>query len=445
MGVIICILSVLVIGLGILCYRLSHAKAEEDKQVAYENEQNLILLEKLRQQIETQRAEEAELAQNIASHRRQSADLVQAIMDQRQLQAELAQSITERKQQEAGLSAQIDERHRTLNALAAQEKELLRQLEEHNGRQLVLETKIEEKNKSLSELDVRDNELVAKIEEHKTQDRELGARIGEENKTLSALTERKKQLNSAIDEMQDQKNILDQNILNSQEISRNAFENYHKQLEQSYQAADEEYKNEVQKYRDEMEKEKSKIAEEIETIKGELNKIKETRAAILEAQRREELLKQEKDTFRVVLTEEEVDTIAELNKIKAKLPEPRILSMLIWQSFYQKKLKALTTKILGNKTVCGIYKITNLKNDMCYIGQAKTMDTRWSEHMKCGLGIDAPVGNKLYQAMREIGPENFTFELLEECPAARLNEREKFYIDYYQSYAYGYNSNRGIG
>ena len=80
---------------------------------------------------------------------------------------------------------------------------------------------------------------------------------------------------------------------------------------------------------------------------------------------------------------------------------------------------------------------------MCYIGQAKDIDDRWKEHMKCGLGIDTPVGNKLYQAMKEIGPENFTFELLEACPIEQLDEKEKFYIELYQAKDYGYNSTQG--
>lgn len=63
--------------------------------------------------------------------------------------------------------------------------------------------------------------------------------------------------------------------------------------------------------------------------------------------------------------------------------------------------------------------------------------------MKRGLGIDTPVGAKLYQAMKAEGVHNFTFELLETCPAAQLNEKEKFYIDLYQSKDFGYNSTIG--
>ena len=79
---------------------------------------------------------------------------------------------------------------------------------------------------------------------------------------------------------------------------------------------------------------------------------------------------------------------------------------------------------------------------MCYIGQAKNIRERFREHLKCGLGIDTPAASKLYQAMLQEGIDNFTFELLEECAAANLNEKESFYIDLYNSYDYGYNSNR---
>ena len=97
--------------------------------------------------------------------------------------------------------------------------------------------------------------------------------------------------------------------------------------------------------------------------------------------------------------------------------------------------------MLGPKDICGIYKITNKNNQMCYIGQAKNIRERFREHMKCGLGIDTPVANKLYQAMLKEGIDNFTFELLEACSTTYLNEKEAFYIDLYNSYDYGYNSN----
>jgi hypothetical protein len=45
--------------------------------------------------------------------------------------------------------------------------------------------------------------------------------------------------------------------------------------------------------------------------------------------------------------------------------------------------------------------------------------------------------------MQTDGVENFSFELLEECNPEELNEREKFYIEFYNSVNYGYNVTKG--
>lgn len=118
--------------------------------------------------------------------------------------------------------------------------------------------------------------------------------------------------------------------------------------------------------------------------------------------------------------------------------------MLIWQNYVQPIAKKKLPLILGSENICGIYKITNIKNQMCYIGQAKDMRKRLNEHLKKGLGIDTPQGNKLYQAMLEDGIDSFTFELLEECSEEELNSKERYYIELYNSIDYGYNSQSGV-
>lgn len=63
----------------------------------------------------------------------------------------------------------------------------------------------------------------------------------------------------------------------------------------------------------------------------------------------------------------------------------------------------LCNNVVGLKEVCGIYKITNQKTNQCYIGQSVDISKRWKDHVKCGLGIDTPTNNKLYQSMNEFG------------------------------------------
>ena len=117
--------------------------------------------------------------------------------------------------------------------------------------------------------------------------------------------------------------------------------------------------------------------------------------------------------------------------------------MLIWQYYYQPIAKKQFPIILHGSDVGGIYKITNIQTEQAYIGQSVDIYKRWMEHCKAGLGIDTPVGNKLYQAMLSDGLYNFTFELLCQCSNLELNEKEKYFIELYQANLYGYNGTKG--
>jgi hypothetical protein len=132
-----------------------------------------------------------------------------------------------------------------------------------------------------------------------------------------------------------------------------------------------------------------------------------------------------------------------LENLKASFHKPVVLSKLIWTQYFQKQMTELCDRVLGKKTICGIYKITNLLTEQCYIGQSVNISDRWKQHCKCGLGIEASATNKLYNSMQRDKIWNFTFELLEECPKELLNEKEHFWINMYQSDMFGYNSTKG--
>lgn len=182
---------------------------------------------------------------------------------------------------------------------------------------------------------------------------------------------------------------------------------------------------------------------EIEEQKEELNKLREARKATIAAQLKEEEIKKQKDFYCLPIAANDKKDIQILEDVKHRLTNPRILSMLIWSTYFQKKMTTLCNNILGTSVVTGIYKITNQENDKCYIGQSVDVAKRWKDHAKCGLDIDTPVGNKLYQDMKDFGIWNFSWELLEECPREQLNDKERYFIDLYQSKDYGYNTTKG--
>lgn len=129
--------------------------------------------------------------------------------------------------------------------------------------------------------------------------------------------------------------------------------------------------------------------------------------------------------------------------LENQLSRPDTINKLIWKLFYEKPYTSLVGRVLGEKQHTGVYKITEVKSGKTYVGQAVDVAERWRQHIKRGLGAEPITQNKLYPAMHELGPENFTFELIEDCPREKLNERERYWIDFYGGKEFGYNVTGG--
>ena len=243
-------------------------------------------------------------------------------------------------------------------------------------------------------------------------------------------------LNNSIQEKNEELNRLHQQSINSLEVekqlSEQAFDNYFKTLDQQYDKTDKEYAAKVQS-----------CEKELSLVQADLDKMREMRAAAQQALLKEQEIKENKDNYRLIPTDADLADIKTLERVKRQLNKPRILSMLIWQTYWQPIAKRQFPIIIKAKTATGIYKITNIITEQCYIGQAIDIYKRWSQHAKCGLGIDTPPGNKLYKAIQEYGLENFTFEVLTECNSTELDEKEKYFISLYQADIFGYNGTKG--
>ena len=90
---------------------------------------------------------------------------------------------------------------------------------------------------------------------------------------------------------------------------------------------------------------------------------------------------------------------------------------------------------------CGIYKITNKINNHAYIGQSIDIHRRWRAHRNYHL--NEVEHRPLYKAFEKYGLDNFDFEIIEECEVQNLNEREQFWISYYDTFLNGYNLTEG--
>lgn len=96
-------------------------------------------------------------------------------------------------------------------------------------------------------------------------------------------------------------------------------------------------------------------------------------------------------------------------------------------------------------TIVGIYKITNLINGKIYVGQSIDITDRWKQHIyKAFNHNERAFDSPIHQAFRKYGKDNFRFEVLEECSANELDNRERYWIKKLNSLSpNGYNISPG--
>lgn len=307
-------------------------------------------------------------------------------------------------------------------------------------------------------------------EKKDAQTKEINDQVEAEKERLYEMLKRK-QLQVAAQEQQldqsfiEKKNIYEKNYM---ELEK-SYENRQKQLNEAEEqnkkdfiarysseikTLEKEHNNEISKKKAEYEKERAEMDNDFLAYSAEINMKKEAltkeianfeqnQKAIIERFKHDEEIRQKADFYRMILSENEIFDIKKIRSIAEDLHNPIILYKLIWENFYKNKFSELAGRVAGDKK-CGIYKITNIKNQKSYIGQTRqSFKERWRTHVKRGLKAEPTTNNKLYSSMWKDGVENFTFEIICQCSPEELNEQEKSYIAFYNALEWGYNSTGG--
>lgn len=280
--------------------------------------------------------------------------------------------------------------------------------------------------------------------------KELIAEQNELKNTLMLLESEKKVLINQKDSLN--KEILSYSdlLIKEKEKLKEYKESLQEQLDLSAEKMSQNYFNAEQEYKDEYEETlKNYVLDFQEKIHLKTLELKETEArledlrrkttAAIEAYKREQEKKEKQNFYRIKLSEADVIEIEKLREVAKILRDSEPLNKVIWKVYYENPFSDLCGRVVGKKARTGIYKITNIENNMCYIGQAKDIASRWNQHCKRGVGADTPTKNKIYPAMLEYGIENFTFEVIEDCELEKLGEREKFWQEYFKAKEYGYS------
>ena len=220
---------------------------------------------------------------------------------------------------------------------------------------------------------------------------------------------------------------------------QNTYDILVKQAEQNYAAELEELKRKNQEEIDEANL-MTQVA--INKVNGQIDDCQKLYASLVASY---QVANEESDARRHVqislTTREDIDFM--LNYVSPRLKNPTIISKLIWSEYFQKPTNDMLDYVLPSRDCAGIYKITNDETKEAYIGRSVSVRKRLTDHIKSSLGIDTIADQHVHQVMREKGIWNFTFELIEECAREKLNEREKYYIEFFHTDQYGYNQKAG--
>ena len=275
---------------------------------------------------------------------------------------------------------------------------------------------------------------------------------------LNALEIQKTCLNVDISNLcsqrEDISNSLEQSKLDAEKAAKTFFDQQMALVEEQFDRAVEEAASKCQQdisdydevYRESLksavagfQQQISVMGENAHKLSIELEALQKAVNTATEAAKREEEMRQQQNFYKLIIPESDMLEIAQLRSVAPYLRDKEALNKVIWKVYYEKPYTDMIGRVLGSGVKTGIYKITNIENKMCYVGQAVNAADRWKQHIKRGLGAETPTRNKLYPAMMEFGVENFTFELLEECPKDKLDQQEDYWQDFFHAKDFGYS------
>ena len=278
----------------------------------------------------------------------------------------------------------------------------------------------------------------------KLQNEELHTELVALEKQHAALTARRQEIQDSIALLEKQAEESSNAIYKkswelANEKMSNASEAMSKQYEQAKQTAENDYLETLKDCANSFTSQINDKKNELKKVQDELTDLVQKLNSAVEANKRAEEIKQKQDFYRLQLTAIDLDEIKRLREVEPYLREKEPLNKVIWKVYYEKPYTDLIGRVVGTGIHTGIYKITNIENQMCYVGQPVNIADRWKQHIKRGIGAEAPTRNKLYPAMLEVGVENFTFEIVEECDKSKLNEREDYWQEFFHAKDFGYS------
>lgn len=293
------------------------------------------------------------------------------------------------------------------------------------------------------------SEMISKnISSLQSREQEVRQQIEEKMKHMEQLNKQLSATNILLNEQRSRAQTYEQNLRLSAEQNAQKYEKDLRSLAENKIAIENEENQRKAKIAHEevvktLNQQADIMRKQVQELQNQINEYTAKQTAINEAIMRQRAIEEKQDFYRVCLAPETANDVEILNQARRNLKKPEIIDKIIYDNYIAKPVLEMIKRVLQNSTYSGIYKITCLKTGEIYIGKSTDVKNRWQQHCKSAFNCGSIASSLLHKKMQQYGIENFTFELLEVVPKDQLTEREKFYINFYQTKEVGLNERNG--
>ena len=191
----------------------------------------------------------------------------------------------------------------------------------------------------------------------------------------SSLTEKHERIKELISEQQKQaeenaNRLYEKSFELVNEKMSAAAEKMSAEYEEARRQMEEEYLSAMETQSAHLSKELNTTNTAIKNAETQLAGLAAKVAAAVAAAKRQEEMETAQDFYRLNLPDIDIEEITKLREVTVLLRDSEPLNKVIWKVYYEKPYTDLIGRVVGTGVHTGIYKITNLQNQKCYVGQA---------------------------------------------------------------------------
>lgn len=292
--------------------------------------------------------------------------------------------------------------------------------------------------------------LIKKIDELSEKDKTLKKEIEANQCEYDGLTKRLEEVKSQIDHLDTQRVISIQRAREAKESTdrllasevQRAKSELNRIKEVEYERMQNEFKEKERTLEQQFDFKKKQFTEDFEILletyndevniaKSEVNDFQAKRAAINEAIAREKELQENEAFYSIDISKNDQEDISILQSMDLRMHNRDVIPKLVWELFIRRPCQEMIKRVTGGRKISGIYKITYKVTGESYIGKTVDIATRWQNHVKTAIGLEAAARATLHNRLAKDGLWNYTFEILEEVDKDNLSAREGYYIELY--------------